>query len=460
MERIVHFDFKGAPLKVSYLEKVFNHIKSWGGTGILIEWEDTFPYTKDLVDFGSVRGCGGDDMYTQQDVQNILMCAKANGLEVIQLIQTIGHMEFVLKHPQCIHLRESPRSPAVLCPTKPEALRLVCNLLQQTLEAQPDAKYIHIGADEVWHSAVCPDCQRKASTHKYKVAALYLDHIREVALFVKRFRPNITILMWDDMLRQMSVETLQAYNLRDLIQPVLWNYNTTEHFQIEKPLWDKYVPIFTDVWAGSAFKGANGSSQVLSPVSRYVSNQEAWRRAITRKPDSIRFVGVILTGWSRYDHYATLCELLPVSLPSLFSCLKVWMRPDNTESEAVSDVLSENEWSGIELARCIHSFVMLRERCGQLLHGDAVATWLNPWQIQNGYTSPVQVESLANASHALLIDLKGLHTETKRQLELVTGPRSSQEWMGSFFDTILKQVEELNRVATARRDTSASVKPL
>ena len=34
-------------------------------------------------------------------------------------------------------------------------------------------------------------------------------------------------------------------------------------------------------------------------------------------PEFDRFQGLIITGWSRYDHLAALCELFPVALPTL-----------------------------------------------------------------------------------------------------------------------------------------------
>ncbi|CAH2106053.1 unnamed protein product [Euphydryas editha] len=461
MHKIVHLDLKGAPLKIPFLEQVLKTAKTWGCTGVLLEWEDTFPYTGDLVNIGSIGGSSGDEMYSMEEVHHILWFIKNIGLEPIHLIQTIGHMEFVLKHPAFHDLREEPKTPAVLCPSKPQSLTLVKKMLQQALDVQPDAKYFHIGADEVWHTGVCEQCHNRAITNEHKVPSLYLQHIREIVTFLKQQRPELIVLMWDDMLRSINIHTLEHYKIGDLIEPVVWNYNVKEHFQIEYHLWDTYKKLFPNVWVGSAFKGANGSCQVLSPVTRYVSNQQAWLREIRSTSNKINFAGVILTGWSRYDHYATLCELLPVAMPSLSCCLLYWKSADeHIEDEfQVSEVLPEAEWAGRRLALCVHSFVMLRDRARQLLDGDPVATWLNPWQLKHGYTSPAQVEGIAGSSYAIWTDLKFLHEDMLKEFPKITGKRSSDEWMESYFTPLFKRISDLHEAASVRCNTPASVRP-
>ncbi|RVE42715.1 hypothetical protein evm_012627 [Chilo suppressalis] len=461
MHRIVHLDLKGAPPKVEYLEKVLLCIKSWGATGVLLEWEDTFPYTWELVDIGSQGGSGGDGVYLQDEVKHIFQFAKDNGLLAIQLIQTIGHMEFVLKHPKYQKMREAKQSPAVLCPLKPESKQLVRAMLDQALNAQPDAEYLHIGADEVWHMGVCPECQTKAATHEHKAAALYLDHIQDIAMYLKRKKQNLTILMWDDMLRNISVDVLKKYELCNLIQPVVWDYNSKEFFRISDQLWETYRQLFPKVWAASAFKGANGSCQILSPVNRYVSNHEAWIEEIRRHSPRVKFGGIILTGWSRYDHYATLCELLPVSLPSLASCLRLLTKADSTPNEAVvCESLPCEQWPGEAAARGVHAFVLLRDRAYAFIHGDLVTTWLNAWQIENSYTNPVQAENIVTVSKQLITEFVTLQTDLTPNLNSITGRRSSEEWIKTFLNPLMSKISELHKTAEARSKAEASISPL
>ena len=43
--RIVHFDLKGAPPSIAYMKKVVTMSTNLGATGVLIEYEDMFPWT-------------------------------------------------------------------------------------------------------------------------------------------------------------------------------------------------------------------------------------------------------------------------------------------------------------------------------------------------------------------------------------------------------------------------------
>lgn len=70
--------------------QVFRCIKSWGATGVLLEWEDTFPYILNLKDIGSQNGdsgSAGDGLYSIEEVQEIFRLAKENCLEAVSLKQ-------------------------------------------------------------------------------------------------------------------------------------------------------------------------------------------------------------------------------------------------------------------------------------------------------------------------------------------------------------------------------------
>lgn len=135
----------------------------------------------------------------------------------------------------------------------------------------------------------------------------------------------------------------------NLVEPMIWHYNSAETFQLGTTLWDKYTSVFTNIWAATAFKGSTSSCQTL-PINKYhVSNHEAWLSELSVQYNKIpNFRGVVLTGWSRfvvyrifficnmlyvlrYDHYATLCELLPCAIPTLCLCMKTWLLGEYNE---------------------------------------------------------------------------------------------------------------------------------
>ena len=114
LERVVHLDLKGAPPKPSYYEKFFPMIREFGATGVLIEYEDMFPYEGILADARSAFA------YNHSDIEYIKKLAKDNNLYLIPLVQTYGHLEWLLKLKKFSHLRENFNYPQVISPCIPE----------------------------------------------------------------------------------------------------------------------------------------------------------------------------------------------------------------------------------------------------------------------------------------------------------------------------------------------------
>lgn len=124
-QRIVHLDFKGAPPKLAYLRKLFPLIKDAGATGVLLEWEDMFPWENNL------KNMAAKNAFSRSEAKEIVATAHRNKLEIIPAIQTFGHLEFVLKNIDFMHLREVPESPQALCPSLNASLELVQDMIDQ-----------------------------------------------------------------------------------------------------------------------------------------------------------------------------------------------------------------------------------------------------------------------------------------------------------------------------------------
>jgi len=80
---------------------------------------------------GALADCASPYAFSAADVAQVVQRAAALDLEVIPLVQTLGHLEFALKHARRAALREDPHDFGTLCPTSTAAATLVQDLLTQ-----------------------------------------------------------------------------------------------------------------------------------------------------------------------------------------------------------------------------------------------------------------------------------------------------------------------------------------
>ncbi|XP_060529718.1 hexosaminidase D-like isoform X2 [Cylas formicarius] len=306
-QRLVHFDLKGAPLTLTYFRKVIPLVKHAGATGILLEYEDMFPYK------GVLQSLAAKNAYTVDQVKEILRLIEDAKMDVIPLVQTFGHMEFALKHIDFQNIREVPGSPQSLCPSRNSSLDFIRELVEQVLDLHPKIKYLHIGCDEVFEMGECELC--RLEMHE----TLFLRHVQNVANIVREIKPDLQVIIWDDMLRHLSQQSMQAMNLGNLVEPMIWVYAEDIYRFVQPPVWDKYSAIFKTAWTASAFKGAFGETVYIPNARRHLENNLHWLDVMATQSGVFKkgISGIVLTGWQRYDHFAVLCELLPASLPSL-----------------------------------------------------------------------------------------------------------------------------------------------
>ena len=141
--RVVHLDLKGAPPKIGFLLKIVPLLRQWGATGLLVEYEDTFPFKNELASLSRKY------LYSSDEIRSLQELVKAEGMKYIPLLQSFGHVEFILKHKQFKELREASMNPMSLCPTNKKSLPLIESIVDQFVQEHDDLEYLHIGGDEV-----------------------------------------------------------------------------------------------------------------------------------------------------------------------------------------------------------------------------------------------------------------------------------------------------------------------
>lgn len=455
-ERIVHIDLKGAPPRVSYYKEFFRLLVKLGATGVIIEYEDMFPYHGPLL-----ANISAHNAYTLNDIKTINDLANKMHLKVIPLVQTFGHMEFLLKLRPWKHLREVPKYPQVLCPSHNQTLPLLLQLVEQVLEAHPNSNMLHIGADEVYLLGECDRCFIKMNMNGWTKQKLFLQHVSTVANAIKERHPNVRLLMWDDEFRKVRQEDLEKWRIASLVEPVVWKYTRDVYAQLGSSLWDMYASVFPRLWIASAFKGATGSDKYTTDISHHLENHRSWMQVVAEYSGRIKFEGIILTGWQRYDHFAVLCELLPVGIPSLAMNLHLiqgYIDSTLVPPQAVAALLQcENPYAllgpalgtpkcnfaGGNVLEAALKLSQLNQELASVLDDSKVRGWMTEYNVNHVYSNLLFVESAMENLNMFKMQLSQIEADMVQSMQQMYDNYTVAEWCELNIRPLYMKIETL-----------------
>lgn len=310
--RCIHLDLKGLTPNLDSLKEFLELAALYKYNAVLVEYEDRFP-------FQCLPEIRGPNAFTPETLQIFLKHAEAQGLEIIPLVQTCGHLEYVLRHPKYRAYAENPDVPQQIRTGCPKAQKLVREMVKEIIDAHPLAKSIHIGADEAWQLGQHPES--KAALEK--AGGKELHFIEHVARYVRQVRSaEKTPILWDDMLREAPPEVLKK--MPKGCGLMYWKYGSDGgQFRPEMlPQLGKYHHGGFQIFGGCAIRGAEQFYGNIPNYRQRMDNVDWWVEACETQP---RLGGLVATSWARFNSNLTPCDPLPTAWPTmLYAAERMW----------------------------------------------------------------------------------------------------------------------------------------
>ncbi|XP_060796029.1 hexosaminidase D isoform X1 [Neoarius graeffei] len=459
-KKLVHLDLKGAPPRINYLYELIQLFADLGANGILIEYEDMFPYEGEL----KILQSKSHTPYSREEITAIQDLAYSRGLEIIPLVQTFGHLEFVLKHSTFSKLREVSYCLGTLNPHSQQGLTLILEMLHQVMRLHPRSTVLHIGADEVYMLGQGEESKEWLSVPGHTIDKLFLSHATKVAKGIRETYPSLSVIMWDDMLRNMTSDTIKDSGLIGLVQPMLWDYSPDLDVAHSIMLMEKYNAAgLTQQWIASSFKGSTAVYTCVTSTQRHVDNHVQWLKVISGLSPGVDLKGIALTGWQRYDHLSVLCELMPLGLHSLASCLQTLqhgsftqeaqhkvMEALGTGTTEVGDVESLSQgcsrlYTGMKLAELIVQLTAMLES-EDLRHFESnmyVRGWFSPYHRQQKTANPLFAQQIQKQAQMIVETVELKVQEVRQEMNLLYPDLTVEEWVTQHVTPVLKPIQDL-----------------
>ncbi len=218
-KRAAHYDTKHHQDKRSYVESFIKDLAKYKMNQLIWEWEDKLEYK-------SRPEIGAPGAFTIEEMQEMTRYAQKYHVEIIPLVQGLGHVSFILKWPQYRHLREISDSNWEFCPLEEGSYDLLFDLWEESIEATPGSGYIHIGSDETYELAACDDCKAKAG--EIGASGVYHLFVKRATDHLKKF--NRKVMVWErPMGWEMNRSPVKNFEIsKDIVLTESYHYETPD----------------------------------------------------------------------------------------------------------------------------------------------------------------------------------------------------------------------------------------
>jgi len=275
--RAVHLDLKHHMEKLDYLGELVPRLASFKVNGLVLELENKFLYHR-RPEISAPIGFSPDEL------QELVECCKKYGIELIPLVQGLGHASYILRHPKYAKLREKAGSFAEFCPRLEGTYDVLFDLYEEVAAATEGTKYFHIGGDEAWLMGNCPRCSKALKTRsKFSLYEIWLNRCAGKIRKLGRVP-----MVWDDMLIKDAADDWSKLP-RDLFY-VRWSYraNAAER---NKEFVEKYARSGLRVIVAAAIQTC--APGVPNYMDEHLPNINGWGKAAA----GAGLTGILTTAW-------------------------------------------------------------------------------------------------------------------------------------------------------------------
>ena len=169
--RAVHYDTKHHQDTRQYVEAFLRRLAHYKVNVLVWEWEDKLAYRRHPE-------IGAPGAFTIEQMQELTRFARRHHVQIVPLVQGLGHVSYLLKHPAHRALREIADSNWEFCPLNEGTYELLFDLWDEAMEATPGSQLLHIGSDETYELGLGQACGCRARAEEIGKGGLMGEFLR------------------------------------------------------------------------------------------------------------------------------------------------------------------------------------------------------------------------------------------------------------------------------------------